>query len=328
MPMNSTGARTDLPLEISARPEFAELLACAVCKSSLTWQSGAFYCAQCSRHYRRLPESGVHVLLADESFANEPSAFARRMKMHVIERFAMIDEVLPNPYRAFTTFLNLGYVANDNPQHAVQRSVEPFFNRFSTKLLLEILGSCELDGRTVLELSAGRGGNLATIQRDYNARMLIGLDLSTTNAEFCQCHHRIDHGGFVVGDVEHLPFREAVADVVLNLEASHYYPDIDRFFDEVYRVLAPGGEFLYADILPAETFERVTTYLHCLGFHAIRNQDISSNVLLSCTAIAKLRERTQPKGVYTTFRVLPGSPEFEALSSGRTRYRILNLRKS
>ena len=36
-------------------------------------------------------------------------------------------------------------------------------------------------------------------------------------------------------------------DAVVNVEASHLYPDVPRFLAEVARVLRPGGHFLYAD---------------------------------------------------------------------------------
>jgi len=35
--------------------------------------------------------------------------------------------------------------------------------------------------------------------------------------------------------------------VVINVEASHCYPDFPRFLAEVARVLRPGGHLLYAD---------------------------------------------------------------------------------
>lgn len=37
-------------------------------------------------------------------------------------------------------------------------------------------------------------------------------------------------------------------DAVINVEASHIYPDFERFLGEVARVLRPGGHFRYADL--------------------------------------------------------------------------------
>lgn len=322
-----TGSVAPAPAAAPRPPVFLDLLACPVCKSPLDWTGEALACATCGRSFRVLPASGVPVLLPDEVLAYEAPGYARDLKAHVRERFAAIDRTLPEPYATFATFLNLGYVPDDSPRHAVRGPARPAFNRFSTNLLFEVIGACNLDGRVTVELGCGRGGNLAMIQRFYAPRALVGLDLSTANAEFCQAHHRLQPGGFAVGDVEMLPFRDAAADVVLNLESSHYYPHIERFFEEVHRVLVAGGELLYADILPTGTFDVARRRLDALGFELRRDQDVSSNVLRSCEAIAAIRATQQHTGLYDTFLVVPGSPEFEALRTGRTQYRILTLRK-
>ena len=49
------------------------------------------------------------------------------------------------------------------------------------------------------------------------------------------------------GDAQNLPFPDESFDAVINVEASHIYPNFERFLGEVARVLRPGGHFLYAD---------------------------------------------------------------------------------
>ena len=53
---------------------------------------------------------------------------------------------------------------------------------------------------------------------------------------------------FEQGDGYALRFADASFDVVLNVEASHCYPDFPGFLDEVARVLKPGGRFGHADL--------------------------------------------------------------------------------
>jgi SAM-dependent methyltransferase len=57
-----------------------------------------------------------------------------------------------------------------------------------------------------------------------------------------------DTGGvdFEVGDVQSLRFDDASFDVVLCLGVLEYVPDLDRAFDEVARVLRPGGVFVFS----------------------------------------------------------------------------------
>lgn len=302
-----------------------EHLACPVCHSSL---SLSLHCGGCGRTYQRLPESAAPSLLPDDDLAYEATTSVRALKSHVQERFAMIDRTLPGSQAAFATFLNLGYLPNDSPRSAIRGPRQPAFNRNSTMLLFEVLGAADLDGKVVFDLGTGRGGNVSMISCYYSPRLVIGLDLSPANVEFCCRHHASSNVGFVVGDVEHLPIKANRVEVLLNLESSHYYPNLPRFFEEVYRVLAPGGEFLYADILPAETFRIAREWLERLGFELLRDQDISANVLLSCEAIGRLRETPRYAKLYETFLVIPGRPEFAELESGITQYRIFRLRKS
>jgi SAM-dependent methyltransferase len=302
-------------------------LACPICKGSLACWDVGLACGACGRKFGRLAASEAPVLLPTRNFVYEPEGAARDIKSHVQDRFAMIDRSLPQPYGSFATFLNLGYVADASPQFATRGPTRPAFGRYCVKLLFEVLGACEIDGGFLVEMGCGRGGNLALIDRHYESTRLLGIDLCTANIDFCQQRHMLSNGGFAVGDVEYAPLRSACCDVVLNLESSHYYPDRARFFREVFRVLKPGGDFLYADILGAEEFRDAELSCRDAGFLSVLDRDISANVLLSCEEIAKIKEAQRSVGIYDTFLVVPGSLEFERLSRGETRYKILHYRK-
>ena len=53
--------------------------------------------------------------------------------------------------------------------------------------------------------------------------------------------------------------------MVTNIESSHSYPHLDRFFAEVRRVLRPGGVFCYTDNLAAGQVEARTNRLRRYG---------------------------------------------------------------
>jgi SAM-dependent methyltransferase len=310
-----------------SRPTFTDLLACAKCKGPLVWVEPTLWCEQCLTHYRLLAGSDVPVLLPDEQFEYDTTDAARRRKRDVCERFETIDRTLPRPYNSFATFLNLGYVPTAAPRSATRDPSPATFNRLSANLLLEVLGATDLNHRIVVEVGSGRGGNIDAIQRFYRPKTIIGMDLSTINVAFSRERHVIADGGFVVGDAEHLPFRSAAVEVLLNLESSHYYVDLKAFLHEASRALRAGGVFLYADILRADEWRAALSYLRTLPFEIRRQQDISENVLLSCKAIAAVRERQRQSGLYDTFLVLPGTSEFEALEQRHMRYMILEIHK-
>jgi len=73
------------------------------------------------------------------------------------------------------------------------------------------------------------------------------LDLNPASVEKCRKSHDVPGLDFVQGDAQNLPFPDESFDAVINVEASHQYPDFGRFLAEVVRVLRPGGYFLYTD---------------------------------------------------------------------------------
>ena len=101
----------------------------------------------------------------------------------------------------------------------------------------------------MLEISCGRGGGLCHLIGLLLAEShAIGLDFSINAIRYCT-HHYTDHPNvaFVCGHALRLPFGDMSFDVVVNVEASHAYRDDAAFLQEVSRILARGGKFLYAD---------------------------------------------------------------------------------
>ncbi|WHY65201.1 class I SAM-dependent methyltransferase [Neobacillus sp. SuZ13] len=58
---------------------------------------------------------------------------------------------------------------------------------------------------------------------------------------------------FKIGDAEYLPFSDGVFDIVTCRIAPHHFPNVNRFVEEVQRVLKPSGQFLLDDnVVPEE----------------------------------------------------------------------------
>lgn len=124
---------------------------------------------------------------------------------------------------------------------------------FSEELYFYALRSTQRDAprpRRMLEVGCGPGWGLDLISRLEEGSSFVGLDLSPRAIEFASKRtSNSERLRFMQGDAEALPFGDAEFDVVLNIESSHNYPHVERFFAEAVRVLKPGGYFVHADML-------------------------------------------------------------------------------
>lgn len=228
-------------------------------------------------------------------------------------------------------FMNLGYVATEAPQHARVELPERMVGRQYVKLVLEVFGDADLDGRRVLDVGCGRGGTIHTLHSYRRPALAVGLDLTAGAVGFCRAHHRFPSTWFVRGNAERLPFADASFDAVTNIESSHHYSAITDFYRDVHRVLAPGGRFLYATLLSQEQLARDEALLAGLGFVCRRAQDITPNVLAACN-----QDR---RGVFGSFESgeenpwianavsMPGSDTYNFMASGRALYKMYTYEK-
>ena len=147
-------------------------------------------------------------------------------------------------------FLNLGY--EEDPPMALPLAASDEPNRFSIQLYHRTATQADLSGKRVLEVSCGHGGGASYLVRTLRPASYTGLDLNPAGIAFCRKRHNLPGLDFVQGDAENLPFPDQSFDAVINIEASHCYPQFPRFLAEVARVLRPGGHFLYADLRPRD----------------------------------------------------------------------------
>ena len=85
--------------------------------------------------------------------------------------------------------------------------------------------------------------------------MPLGIDISETAVELCNSIYNIDNMNFVIGDSENIPFDNEQFDAVINVESSHCYGSMQSFLGETFRILKPGGFFLFCDLREASALE-------------------------------------------------------------------------
>jgi SAM-dependent methyltransferase len=231
----------------------------------------------------------------------------------------------------FSFFLNYGYLPNLNPQHSRIQLPDHFVNKNSVRLVLELIGDCDLKDRQILDVGCGRGGTIFVIKQFFDPKSVQGIDLSPNAITSCRANHRYSNVRFDEGDAEMLPFDREQFDVATNVESSHSYPNLGAFYSEVFRVLAPGGCFLYTDVFPKDTIAEYLAMLKLAGFTMEVERDITANVLLSCDEVARARVAAYDVGndseLMNNFLATPGSQVYEDMRTGRWSYRIYRFRK-
>ncbi|GAB7388168.1 class I SAM-dependent methyltransferase [Bacillaceae bacterium] len=108
----------------------------------------------------------------------------------------------------------------------------------------------------VLDVATG-GGHVANALAPMAAKV-TALDLTRDMLEAARRfiegngHQNVE---YVQGDAERMPFGDRTFDLVTCRIAPHHFPDVERFIEEVYRVLKPGGRFLLVDNVAPEEDE-------------------------------------------------------------------------
>ncbi|NWF63815.1 MAG: class I SAM-dependent methyltransferase [Chloroflexi bacterium] len=176
-------------------------------------------------------------------------------------------------------FMNFGYTDHHEGGARILLDPQDEIHRYPLQLYHHLAKHIVWNNADALEVSSGRGGGASYIMRKFKPRSYIGVDFSMRAIEFCRTHHQIDGLRFDHGNAEDLKFADSSFDIVLNVEASLYYPNLDKFLAHVKRVLKPGGYFLYADLRYEEKVNEWHKQLKDAGLKLVKEEDITKNVL-------------------------------------------------
>jgi SAM-dependent methyltransferase len=130
------------------------------------------------------------------------------------------------------------------------------------------------EGDTVIDLGSG-AGNDAFVARAIvgDKGRVIGIDFTEKMIEKARINVEklgFNNVEFRFGDIENIPVKENVADVVVSNCVLNLVPDKAKAFAETFRILKPGGHFSVSDIvlqgeLPEALVKNAEMYAGCVS---------------------------------------------------------------
>lgn len=109
-------------------------------------------------------------------------------------------------------------------------------------------------GRVVADVACGAGYGSAILAGA--AASVVGVDADEGAVEFARRHYAAPNVTFHVMDALNLALSDASIEVVVSFETIEHLTDVERFLNEVTRVLRPGGSF----IVSTPRVERTNTH--------------------------------------------------------------------
>ena len=118
----------------------------------------------------------------------------------------------------------------------------------------------------------------------------MGIDYSKRAINYCNdTYTYLKNVNFIWADAQQLPIQDQSVDFVINVESSHIYKDVNKFFKEVFRVLKNDGKFLFTDFryiknIPINFLENA---IIDSGFSIVNKKIITPQIYESCFHTSK-----------------------------------------
>ena len=117
----------------------------------------------------------------------------------------------------------------------------------------------------ILDIGAGTGALLDSLEKRYPEALLAGVDLAHGMAR--RALQRLSGSRklvFVCGDGEALPFRDDCFSLVVSTSTYQWFSPLNCAFAEAWRVLEPGGRFCFALFGQKTLYELKSSYRRAL----------------------------------------------------------------
>ena len=141
-------------------------------------------------------------------------------------------------------------------------------------------------GDTVVDLGSGAGNDCFIARAEVGETgQVIGIDFSPEMVKKARANaakRGYTNVKFLEGDIEQMPLSDNLADVVVSNCVLNLLPEKDKIFNEIHRVLKPGGHFCISDVVleghfPTEFKENAALYAGCIA-SAIQKEEYMAEI--------------------------------------------------
>lgn len=136
-------------------------------------------------------------------------------------------------------------------------------------------------GDHVLDLGSGAGNDAFVARRIVGEKgRVTGVDMTPQMIGKARANNqKLGYANveFIQGEIEALPLPEGTVDVVISNCVLNLVPDKAKAFQEIFRVLKPGGHFNVSDIvlgaeLPPKLREQAELYVGCVSGAVLKSE--------------------------------------------------------
>ena len=227
--------------------------------------------------------------------------------------------------------MNYGF---HSPGLELKLQEEDEIERYPIQLYSFVANQADVKDKDILEVGSGRGGGASFIARYLHPSSVTGIDISKDAIELCSKIYSIPNLDFIVGDSENIPFADNSYDILINVESSHCYGDMKKFLSESYRVLKPGGFFLFCDFRTKSSIQELYDLFSSSDLQFIDRVDITDNIISGLDNLSSYREQHIDESVpiffrkiFKTYAGIKGTEIYNAFSSGSMTYICAVLKK-
>lgn len=139
--------------------------------------------------------------------------------------------------------------------------------------LLERLDLIKIAPKSIMDLGSATGYFVSILEKRYSKARIYGVDRAMGMLQYArQKTPWLTHQRFIQADAAYLPFTAQCFDLIFSNLTLHWCCDLKTVFQETYRVLKPGGFFIFSVMGPdtlhelRDSWKKVDAYPHVNKF--------------------------------------------------------------